>query len=105
MMATLIKSNKKERVNKPVSKTTIARNEHQNKIYQADEATRRAIDALYVKKSSNLKAVLFAALVALFVGIGIGVPVGINMVHTSTATSTLKLELGDQLKAQAQPQN
>lgn len=96
--------NKKERVNRKVKKS-LERKDNINQIYKADEATRRAIDALYVRKSDHRKVVAFTAGIVLFVGLALGVYTGMNMTHASASATqnVVKVEVLGDSKSQSQP--
>lgn len=101
--------NKKERVNRKVKKS-LERKDHINVIYKADEATRRAIDTLYVRKAEHRKMVLFVAGLATFVGLAIGVWFGMTQVHTASANANsaqnvVQAEVVGQSKDNPQPKN
>lgn len=102
-MATFINKIKKERVNMKL-RNNIERKAHIDKIYQADEATRRAIDTLYTGKSDHRKMVAVYAVITLFIGVVIGVTVGTGVISTAQAKSaTVELKMADDhLKAQPQ---
>lgn len=90
----------KERVNMFKRK----QNENINVIYQADEKTRRAIDDLYTRKSDRNKTVAAVAFIALFIGLGLGWFGTISNTFTPQSDNIVKIEVADQLKAQAQPE-
>lgn len=80
-----------------------SKNENLNVIYKSDEATRRAIDALYVSKRSRTKTVIAAAVIALLTGLAAGVLPGAKYLNSNNSNSTVRIEVSDSLKAKVQP--
>ena len=80
-------------------------NENINVIYQADEKTRRAIDDLYTRKSDRNKTVAAVAFIALFIGLALGWYGTVSNTLTAHAENVVRIEVGDQLKAQPQSEN
>lgn len=80
-----------------------SKNENLNVIYKSDEATRRAIDTLYVSKRSRTKAVIAAAVIALLTGLAAGVLAGAKYLNSNNSNSTVRVEVSDSLKAKVQP--
>lgn len=80
-----------------------SKNENLNVIYKSDEATRRAIDALYVSKRSRTKTVIAAVVIALLTGLATGVLAGAKYLNSNNSSSTVRIEVSDSLKAKVQP--
>lgn len=80
-----------------------SKNENLNVIYKSDEATRRAIDALYVSKRSRTKTVIAAVVIALLTGLAAGVLAGTKCLNSNNSNSTVRIEVSDSLKAKVQP--
>jgi len=80
-----------------------SKNENINVIYKSDDATRRAIDALYVSKCSRTKTVIAAAVIALSTGLAVGVLAGTKYLNSNNSSSTVRVEVSDSLKAKVQP--
>jgi len=95
--------NIKERVIKMFKNINKSKNENLNVIYRSDEATRRAIDALYVSKRSRTKTVIAAVVIALLTGLAVGVLAGAKYLNSNNSSSTVRIEVSDSLKAKVQP--
>ena len=80
-----------------------SKNENLNVIYKSDEATRRAIDALYVSKRSRTKTVIAAAVIALSTGLAAGALAGAKYLNSNNSNPIVRIEVSDSLKAKAQP--
>ncbi|ATW62232.1 lysozyme-like domain protein [TM7 phage DolZOral124_53_65] len=78
------------------------KNENMNVIYRADEATRRAIDALYVSKISSAKMMLMVAIMSMFVGVGTGWFLTVSHTLSPRRENIVKVEVAEPLKNQAQ---
>lgn len=80
----ILRISKKERVKRKMFKN-IANKENINVIYRADEDTRRAVDSLYVKKTSYWKAVVASALLCGVIGFGVGIWFGATHTYTNNS--------------------
>ena len=81
-----------------------SKNENLNVIYKSDEATRRAIDALYVSKRNRAKAVIAATVISLLLGLVAGTLIGTKVLSKAIdSKSTVRVEVSDSLKAKVQP--
>jgi len=81
-----------------------SKNENLNVIYKSDEATRRAIDALYVSKRNRTKAVIAATVISLLLGLVAGTLIGTKVLSKAIdSKSTVRVEVSDSLKAKVQP--
>lgn len=85
---------------KNINKT---KNENLNVIYKSDEATRRAIDALYVSKRSRTKTVIAVVVIALLAGLVAGAVIGAKHLTKGVNSSIVRVEVSDSLKAKVQP--
>lgn len=81
-----LRISKKERVNKKMFKK-LEQKENINVIYRATEETRRAVDSLYVKKTSYYKAIVATMLLCGLVGFGGGVWFSTTHTYTSNSVS------------------
>lgn len=70
-----------------------SKSEEKNTIYKADEKTRRAIDALYVAKSSRTKMVVGLTVLALVLGFGGGLYVATTHTYTGDVSKNNVVEL------------
>lgn len=98
-MKTTKVNQQKGRVKEMFKKSREVKNTHINQIYKSDEATRRAIDRLYIQR----KMIAVIVFISMFIGVGLGVYVGINMVHTYNQSAVVELKVSsDQLKVNSQ---
>lgn len=76
-----------------------------NVIYKSDEATRRAIDSLYTRKSDRNKALAAAIFISLFIGLALGWYGTVSNTFTQTRDNVVRIEVSEQLKAQPQSES
>lgn len=80
-----------------------SKNENLNVIYKSDEATRRAIDSLYVSKRNRTKAVIAATVISLLLGLVAGTLIGTKVLSRAIdSKTTVRIEAAESLKARSQ---